>query len=162
MVEHRGCQFAWIRKWTTIRMILNRTTRAEEGRRISTDSSCQLLYTIIFCLYSHTYICVSRDIIANITQCLLCFFVDRVCPQMFVVGCHPSLFLWPILGKSRTNKRVTSMVRTSPCVNEHLLPNDHCVRQFINSTIPLITLEKDNMKIPYTCWYVLYRCYNHI
>ncbi|KAI2804393.1 hypothetical protein BLOT_003375 [Blomia tropicalis] len=54
-------------------------------------------------------------------------------------------------GKSRTNKRVTSMVRTSPCVNEHLLPNDHCVRQFINSTIPLITLEKDNMKIPYTC-----------
>lgn len=44
------------------------------------------------------------------------------------------------------------LMAMAPCVNEHLLPDDRCIMQFVNETKPLVNLADDSLKVPHSCW----------
>lgn len=54
-------------------------------------------------------------------------------------------------GRARSRKRVANLIKVSPCLNRHFLPQDRCITGFINATAALVALPDDGRKIPHTC-----------
>jgi hypothetical protein len=51
----------------------------------------------------------------------------------------------------KNKKEAVQLMKMAPCINEHLLRDESCIIQFINDTKPLVNIQEDELKIPYTC-----------
>ena len=53
----------------------------------------------------------------------------------------------------KRTKKLSKLIKAGSCVNKFFIKDDHCVRRFMNQTYSLFDIP-DNLKIPYSCWYV--------
>ena len=52
----------------------------------------------------------------------------------------------------KSKKEASQLMQMAPCVNQHLLPDDRCIVQFINETKQLVNIQEDSLKVPHMCW----------
>ena len=113
---------------------------------LQNDISLQVLICLFICRETARLV---RQVENFIKECFRKEISDMTSVVLYSVKSH---MIRQYCGKTKNRKRVTNLVKVSPCLNKYFLPNDLCISQFINQTKSLINIKNDKLKIPHTCW----------